>query len=145
MLWKTNKRTKEMSMVTKDDWVHVCQNVKYQCTFVAKGLIAKFNKQLSAQHLMNAMCIIYLQYCLQLEVTSMFLSHLQILKTHYCHARMTQPNGVCHPPLLDATLFEHQSSFLLPLCNQIIVLPWCPHVIVTLPFACGGGWPIARF
>ncbi len=31
----------------------------------------------------------------------MFLGHLQILKTHYCHTRIMQPNVVCHPPLLD--------------------------------------------
>jgi hypothetical protein len=28
MLWKTDKTTKEVSMVIRDDWVCVCQNVK---------------------------------------------------------------------------------------------------------------------
>jgi hypothetical protein len=113
MLWKIDKTTKEVLMLTRGDWVHVCQNVKDQGISTTKGLIAKLDKQLSVQDLMNATGIIYLQYYLQLEATSMFPSHLQILKA--CHATMTQPN--CHPPLLDATLFEHQSSFLLPLCN----------------------------
>jgi hypothetical protein len=31
MLRKTNKTTKEVSMVTRDDWVRVYQNVKNQC------------------------------------------------------------------------------------------------------------------
>jgi len=39
MLRKIDKITKEVLMVTKVDWVHVYQNVKNQCTSVAKGLI----------------------------------------------------------------------------------------------------------
>jgi len=31
-------------MVIKDDWTCVCQNVKDQCTFVAKGLIVELDK-----------------------------------------------------------------------------------------------------
>jgi hypothetical protein len=72
-------------MVTKDDWVRVCQNVKNQCISVAKGLVAKLDKWFVAQDLMNATGIIYPQYWLQPEVVSMFLGHLQILKTHCCH------------------------------------------------------------
>ncbi len=49
-------------MVTKDDWVHVCQNVKDQCTSIAKGLTTKLDKQFLAQDLMNATSIIYPQY-----------------------------------------------------------------------------------
>ncbi len=44
MLRKTNKTAKEVSMVTRDDWVCVYQNVKDQCTFVAKGLIVELDK-----------------------------------------------------------------------------------------------------
>jgi hypothetical protein len=44
MLQKTNKTTKEVSIVIMDDWVCVYQNVKDQCTFVAKGLIAELDK-----------------------------------------------------------------------------------------------------
>jgi hypothetical protein len=76
MLRKIDKTTKEL-MVTRDDWVHICQNVKDQCTSIAKGLIAKLDKWFSIQDLMNAMGIIYPQYYLQLEVASMFLGHLQ--------------------------------------------------------------------
>ncbi len=76
-------------MVTRDDWVHVCQNVKYQCTSVTKGLIAKLDKWFPAQDLMNATSIIYLQYWLQPEVISMFLGHLQILKAHYYQVKIT--------------------------------------------------------
>jgi hypothetical protein len=54
MLQKTHKTTKEVSMVTRDDWVCVCQNVKDQCTSIAKGLIAKLDKWFLAQDLMNA-------------------------------------------------------------------------------------------
>jgi hypothetical protein len=43
----------------------------------------------------------------------MFFGHLQILKAHYCHAKITQPNGVCHPPLLDVIVVEQQSSFFV--------------------------------
>jgi hypothetical protein len=32
--------------------------------------------------------------------------------------------------------------FLLP---WIAILPCCPHVIIPLPLACGGEWPIAKF
>ncbi len=47
-------------MVIRDDWACVCQNVKYQCTFVAKGLIAKLDIWFLVQDLMNVMGIIYL-------------------------------------------------------------------------------------
>jgi hypothetical protein len=93
-------------MVIKDDWVHVCQNVKDQCIFVTKGLITKLDRQFLTQNLMSAINIIYPQYWLQPEVISMFHGHLQILKAHYCHAKITQPNGVCHPTLLDVILLE---------------------------------------
>jgi len=93
-------------MVTKDDWVCVCQNVKDQCISITKGLITKLDRRFLAQDLMNAIGIIYLQYWLQLEVVSMFLDHLQILKTHYCHAKITQQNGICHLPLLDVILLQ---------------------------------------
>jgi hypothetical protein len=52
-------------MVIRDDWVSVYQNVKNQCTFVAKGLIAKLDTQFPTQDLMNATNIIYLNYWLQ--------------------------------------------------------------------------------
>jgi phosphatidylserine decarboxylase len=60
MLRKIDKTTKEMLVVTKNDCVCVCQNVKDQCIFVAKGLITKLDKQFLTQDLMNVMGIIYL-------------------------------------------------------------------------------------
>jgi hypothetical protein len=68
--------------------------------------MSKINAIFSPQDLMNAMGIIYLQYWLQLEATSMFFNHLQILKAQYCHAKITKTNGVCHFPLLDVTFLE---------------------------------------
>jgi hypothetical protein len=47
-------------MVIRDDWARVCQNVKNQCIFVAKGLITKLDIWFLAQYFMNAMGIIYL-------------------------------------------------------------------------------------
>jgi hypothetical protein len=41
--------------------------------------------------------------------------------------------------------WNNNNHFLLPLCSPIVVLPRYPRVIVTLPLACGSGWPIARF
>jgi len=41
---KIDKTTKEMSVVTRNDWVCVCQNVKNQCIFTTKGLITKLDK-----------------------------------------------------------------------------------------------------
>jgi hypothetical protein len=49
----------------------------------------------------------------QPKVTSIFLNHLQILKTQSYPTKITQQNGVCHPLVLDATLFEQQSSFFI--------------------------------
>jgi hypothetical protein len=49
-------------MVIKDYWVHVYQNVKNQCNFLIKGLIAKLDRWFLTQDLMNAMGIIYFQY-----------------------------------------------------------------------------------
>jgi hypothetical protein len=37
MLHKTNKCTKIVFMVTKEDWAIVCQDVKNQCIYVVKG------------------------------------------------------------------------------------------------------------
>jgi hypothetical protein len=47
-------------MVITNDWAHVCQYVKDQCTFVVKGLIAKLDIWFLVQDLMNVMGIIYL-------------------------------------------------------------------------------------
>jgi len=74
--------------------------------FYCQRFDAKLDRRFSAQDLMNAIGIIYLQYWLQLEVVSMFLDHLQILKAHYCHAKITQQNGICHLPLLDVILLQ---------------------------------------
>jgi hypothetical protein len=63
-------------MVIKDYWVHVCQNVKNQCNFLTKGLIAKLDRWFLTQDLMNAMGIIYFQYWPQLKVTSISFSHM---------------------------------------------------------------------
>jgi hypothetical protein len=46
-------------MVIKNDWAHVYQNVKNQCKFLTKVLIAKLDKWFPIQDLMNAMGIIY--------------------------------------------------------------------------------------
>jgi hypothetical protein len=48
MLHKTNKCTRVVSMVTKEDWVVICQDVKYQCTYAARGLIFELNKRFQA-------------------------------------------------------------------------------------------------
>jgi hypothetical protein len=39
--------------------------------------------------------------------------HLQILKSHYCYYKLTEPNAKSHVGLLDHVLFEQQSSFLM--------------------------------
>ncbi len=62
MLHKTNKCAKVVSMVTKEDWAIVCQDVKNKCTFVTKGLIIGLDRRFWAQEFMNATSIIYLQY-----------------------------------------------------------------------------------
>jgi hypothetical protein len=38
MLHKIDKCIGVMSMVIKEDWVVICQNVKNQCTYATKGL-----------------------------------------------------------------------------------------------------------
>ncbi len=59
MLHKIDKCTGVVSMVTKEDWVIVCQDVKNQCTFVAKGLILELDRRFLAHELMNANGIVY--------------------------------------------------------------------------------------
>jgi hypothetical protein len=47
-------------MVTKEDWVVVCQDVKNQCTYVIKGLILELDIRFLAHELMSATSIVYL-------------------------------------------------------------------------------------
>ncbi len=101
ILHKTNKCTGVVSMVTKENWVIVCQDVKNQCTFTRKGLIFELDRRFLAHELMNANGIVYLQHWVQLEVILMFLTHLQILKLHYCYWRLTEPNAKSDACLLD--------------------------------------------
>jgi hypothetical protein len=48
MLHKTNKCIRVVSMVTKENWVVGCQDVKNQCTSTTKGLILELDKRFSA-------------------------------------------------------------------------------------------------
>ncbi len=93
-------------MVTKEDWAIVCQDVKDQCTFVAKGLIHALDRKFLAQELMNATSIIYLQYWVQLEVALTFPKDLQILKSHYYYYKMSQLDGKSYASLLDHVLLK---------------------------------------
>ncbi len=79
MLHKTNKCTRVVSMVTKEDWVVICQDVKYQCTYAARGLIFELNKRFQAQEFINAIGTVYPQYWVQPEVALMFPVHIHFL------------------------------------------------------------------
>jgi hypothetical protein len=48
-----------MSMVTKENWVVGCQDVKNQCIFTAKGLILELDKRFPTQEFMNVIGIVY--------------------------------------------------------------------------------------
>jgi hypothetical protein len=48
MLHKIDKGIIVVSMVTKEDWAIICQDVKDQCTFVAKGLILALDRRFLA-------------------------------------------------------------------------------------------------
>lgn len=74
-------------MVVKQDWITTCQGVKYQCTFITKGLINELNKRFPTQKFMNDIGIIYLQYRVQLKVAQTFPKRLKILKTHFTAPR----------------------------------------------------------
>jgi hypothetical protein len=67
-------------MVAKGDLTSTCQNVKEQCSGIAKGLIDQLDRRYPTHEVMNATCIIYLQYWLQLNVATTFLGHLTILR-----------------------------------------------------------------
>jgi len=77
MLHKTNKCIGVVSLVTKEDWTDVCQDVKNQCTFATNGLILELDRRFPTQKLMNTIGIIYPQYWVQSEVA---LSSLCIYK-----------------------------------------------------------------
>jgi hypothetical protein len=49
MLHKTNQCIKVVSMVTKEDWTVVCQDVKTQCTFATNGLILELDRRFLTQ------------------------------------------------------------------------------------------------
>jgi hypothetical protein len=59
MLHKIDTCTRIMSMVTKENWAIVCQDVKNQCIYVVKGLILELDKRFPTQELMNATSIVY--------------------------------------------------------------------------------------
>jgi hypothetical protein len=62
MLQKIDKCTRVVSMVTKEDWVIVCQDVKNQCTYAVKGLILELDRRFLAHEFMNVTSIVYPQY-----------------------------------------------------------------------------------
>jgi hypothetical protein len=80
MFHKINNSTREVSMVAKGDLSFTCQSVKEQCSGIAKGLIDQLDRRYPTHEVMNATCIIYLQYWLQLNVATTFLGHLTILR-----------------------------------------------------------------
>ncbi len=51
-----------MSMVNRKNWAASCQDIKNQCTFIAKWLINELDKRFLVQKFMNVINIIYLQY-----------------------------------------------------------------------------------
>jgi hypothetical protein len=59
MLNKIDKCAKVVSMVTKEDWVVVCQDVKNQCTYAIKGLILELDRRFLEHELMSATRIVY--------------------------------------------------------------------------------------
>ncbi len=132
-------------MVIKDDWAHVCQNVKDQCTFLAKGLIAKLVIRFLIQNLMNVMGIIYLSIGYNQKLLQCSLVTCKSWKNITTLPRSC--NQMVFAILLCWMLLylNDNHHFLLPLCNPIVALPYCPHMIVTLPLTCGGAWPITRF
>lgn len=66
-------------MVTKEDWVVACQDVKDKCIFIAKGLKTELDKRFILQGAMNPIGI---QYWVQPKVTMIIPKHLQIQKSH---------------------------------------------------------------
>ncbi len=67
-------------MVSKGNWASTCQSVKEQWNGIAKGLIDHLHRRYPTHEVMNATCIIYLQYWLQLNVATTFLGHLTNLR-----------------------------------------------------------------
>jgi hypothetical protein len=59
MLQIIDKCIRVVSMVTKENWVVGCQDVKNQCISITKGLILELDKRFLAQELMNVIGIIY--------------------------------------------------------------------------------------
>jgi hypothetical protein len=115
-------------MVTKENWVVGCQDVKNQCTSTAKGLILELDKRFLAQKLMNTIGIVYPQYWVQPKVALMLPMHLQIFKSHYCCQRLTKPNVKSHEGLSYHVLLEHQSSLFkttMKSNNEVAMKP--PH------------------
>jgi len=100
-------------MVIKEDWAVVCQDVKNQCTSIAKGVTLELDKRFPAHELMNATGIVYPQYWVQLEVALMFPMHLQIFKSHYCCWRLIELDAKSNVGLLGHVLFEQQFSFFM--------------------------------
>ncbi len=61
---------------------------------------------------MNVTNIIYLQYGVQPKATLRFPKHLQILKSHYCYHKITQPNGKSYVPLLEHVYLNNNLIYL---------------------------------
>ncbi len=78
-----------------------CQDAKNQCIFAAKGLRLELDKTFLTHELMNATSIVYPQYWVQPEVALMFLTHLQIFKSHCCYRKLIEPNVKSHVGVLD--------------------------------------------
>jgi hypothetical protein len=58
MLHKIDKCIGVVSMVTKEDWSIVCQDVKNQCISIVKGLILELDRRFPTDELMNATTIV---------------------------------------------------------------------------------------
>jgi hypothetical protein len=72
---------------TRNDWTTFFEYIKVQCSHVVMCLISKFEHQFLNQELMNATCIIYLHYWLNL-LAEETLWIIVSLKVHLCFEKV---------------------------------------------------------
>ncbi len=86
--------------------------MKAQCTSIATCdlLVIELKQRFLDHELMNALSIIYPQYCLQLDCKSTFVDHLSLIKRHYCITQKLGVNGIWVSKAFSRQILDLQTS-----------------------------------
>jgi len=80
MVHKRDPLTSNLNYVYRLDWLNVIEAVKQQCSAIATGFIQEHEQCFPTQDIMNATKVIYLQFWVNLKLSTRFWHNFQFWK-----------------------------------------------------------------